>query len=784
MSRKKKRPSQLNKSTGPRSEQSIRLRGLREFQAKKYDKAIAAWYSLKESDPALDKALAEAHFRHGLTQTNPDDQVADMQRAIDLTPNALRYRYHLGLSLHHQGKFEDAIACYRAVLTHQPDWPGAGMVLAIAELQRNPKVQLEKLPGYTPDIATKLAPVLELIKDPKTSGIIEYMTPATYQPEVLLRLWKGLAMLKEERYEQALAMLSDDRPLPSRRASAVRRYYQGMIAAPQQDDNNIGATLNNWHYAYGQGYQTSWLIENWNTILYYRLRALMDAGDMDLAVSTAKRASALPLTFLGLKELMIQVFDYAAHQAFEKQEWNEAISSWQQAREIASNTSSAGSPRIFLHNMALAYEAQDRWSEAADMWRAMLRTRSRQQPKGDQQDMHRLDVYTDERWAWVRKRIIHCYKQLGQPGEAVNIYKQAIKQDPNDLDMRLQLADALVANDQYQAAMNELQRILDRDKDNIDAHLRFARIYSEEGYWRDAERSLRRVLELQPEREDVRQEVARLINLRGDHYHRLRNYEHAKKAYEEGWTFDPKNYSFPVCLARVAVDQKNYEEAEALLSQALELIRDTDTDIHTFAYIIECWLHMNNVEAVLNVLHQAETTYPPTLEFYLSIATILLKYITPSANPFMEIFATPQATSVDDEKEDLWLPTIRDILDRAVALHPDTPSVYFQIASLIMTLRPDVARIYADQGVAAMPDNLAGQITLAIIMGLEGQKKEAKQILSRVIRQARKEGDTEMLQQAEDLRRSINSPFFESSMRMADIFDDMDMDMDFDDLYF
>lgn len=747
------------------------MRGLREFQAKQYDKALTLWYSMKESDSALDAALAEAHFRRGLTQTNPDDQVADMQRATDLKPDALHYRYHLGLSLHRQGKFEDAIACYRAVLTHQPDWKGAGMVLAIAELQRNPKVKLEKLPGYTPDIPTKLAPLLALIAGSPMP------TPASDIPEAVKNLWKGLELLKGENYEQALAMFSDDRPLPSRRASAVRRYYHGIITAPQQDDNTIDAILNNWHYAYGQGYQTPWLIENWNTLLYHRLRALLDAGDMDRAVSTAKRASALPLTFLGLKEMMIHVFDYAAHQAFEKQEWNEAISHWQQARDIASNTSSAGSPRIFLHNMALAYEAQDRWSEAADMWRAMLRTRSRQQPKGDAHEVQGLDVYTDERWAWVRKRIIHCYQQLGQPGEAVNIYKQAIKQDPNDLDMRLQLADALVANDQYQAAMNELQRVLSIDKDNVEAHLRFARIYSQEGYWQDAENSLRRVLALQPERDDIRREVSRLIVQRGDYYHRYGNYEYAKKVFEEGQQFDPDNYLFPSSLARVAIDQKQYSDAEALLHQSLELA--PDDNVMAFAHIIECWTYMNNVDAVHKVLEQAETRTTPTVDFYVSLAIVLLKYITPPINPF--VLSRSQNKSVDTTKEEQWMPLVRTILDRAIALHKDSdPSIYFQVASLIMTLRPDVARPYVEQGVAAMPDNLAGQITLAVVLGMDGEKTEAKKILTRVIRQARKAGNTETLRHAEEIRRSISSPFFEASMRMGDIFGDMDID----DLYF
>ena len=52
----------------------------------------------------------------------------------------------------------------------------------------------------------------------------------------------------------------------------------------------------------------------------------------------------------------------------------------------------------------------------------------------------------------MRKRVIANYKQAGNPVEAVTVFRQAIKADPDDMDARLQLVEALVANEQVIAA--------------------------------------------------------------------------------------------------------------------------------------------------------------------------------------------------------------------------------------------------------------------------------------------------------------------------------------------
>src|SRR5207253_2828768 len=77
------------------------------------------------------------------------------------------------------------------------------------------------------------------------------------------------------------------------------------------------------------------------------------------------------------REALIQAVDRPAHAAAATGDWAQATALWERARQVASSGTGLGSPRPLLHNLALAYEAQERWLEAAEAWRAMLRTRPR-----------------------------------------------------------------------------------------------------------------------------------------------------------------------------------------------------------------------------------------------------------------------------------------------------------------------------------------------------------------------------------------------------------------------
>jgi len=732
--------------------QDPRQQGWWAFQAGRFDEAVAAWSRLAQSDERVAAALAEAHFRRALARPAGDGQLADLRRAVELAPAELRYQYHLGLALHRAGELPAAVQCYRAILARDPAWPGAGLALALAALEQDSRADLAALPGSTPAVRDALAPVQALLRGDGN------VAPQGDGP--LARLWRGLGLIAAGD-GAAREALADDRPLPSKQAAAVRRYYQGVAAAQAGD---LDAALQDWRRASAEGLDRPWLREN---LVAGTLRTLDESADLARATATAERALALGAGRDVLGEAVVRTLDRAAHAAAAADAWARAATLWEEARQVVSAGTALGSPRPLLHNLALAYEAQERWVEAAEAWRAMLRTRPRKRAEEGGAE----SGPSEAQWAWVRTRVIECYKNAGRPGEAVAVFRQAIKAAPADLDLRLQLADALLANEQDQAAYNELLRILQVDPHHADARLRLATLQSERGEWYAAERTLRVVLAQQPEREDVRRQVAQLLLKRGEQLHGVQRFPAAIQAFEEGRQLAPDDYRFPLNLARVSFDQRKVKQARDWLERALELGADRPD---AWAQVIEAWAVADKLDEVRAVLARAEATLPPTPQFYVALGVLLLTRKAQPALSMPNLFSSP--TPLPRPVDNAWSQLALELLDRAMALRPDDVEVPTQTAAMLLSLRPDLALRYAEAAARLAPDDPETLRLLGLALGLNDRQREAKETLRRAARLARLSGNSALAQEIDDLRRDIDNPMLGYLLRMGPLLGDLDLD--------
>src|SRR6185369_7859669 len=122
-------------------------------------------------------------------------------------------------------------------------------------------------------------------------------------------------------------------------------------------------------------------------------------------------------------DLRLLALDKGAYTAAAAGDWQRAAELWQAARELVGSSASLGSPQPLLHNLALAYERLERWEEAADAWRGMLRTRPRRKAGQRPADAAAL---SDQQWGWVRTRISTCHQQAGRPDLALAVFRQII----------------------------------------------------------------------------------------------------------------------------------------------------------------------------------------------------------------------------------------------------------------------------------------------------------------------------------------------------------------------
>src|SRR5919201_2384117 len=304
MSGHKRRAGKGRQAQTPVPVPDQRRMGLQALQAGRFDNAIAVWSGLPQRDAQVTAALAEAYFRRALTRSTGQEQVADLQRAVALAPAELRYQYHLGLALHRAGDRAAAVQRYRAVLQRDAAWPGAGMALALAALEQDPQADLAALPGSTPAIRRALAPVQALLQ-----GAI----PAAGGDEPLERLWHGLGLVRAGD-AAARQAFDDSRPLSSRQATAVRRYYQGVAAAQAGD---VDAAGQRWQDLFEQGTRTPWLLQNLAAVLLHRLREPGEGADVERTTVLAQRVATEAVGSAALGEALIGALDRAALAAAE-----------------------------------------------------------------------------------------------------------------------------------------------------------------------------------------------------------------------------------------------------------------------------------------------------------------------------------------------------------------------------------------------------------------------------------------------------------------------------------
>jgi tetratricopeptide (TPR) repeat protein len=589
--------------------------------------------------------------------------------------------------------------------------------------------------------------------------------------------WRGLGRIAAG--DAASNALDDERPLPAPTLNTLRRYYRGVAAARAGDSE---AALKLWQSHPATGFVPARLRENLVVLLLDQLTALVDAGDIAGAAALAQRSNGLPGN-AAFDQLRLQTLDQGAATAAADGDWARAAELWQTAREIVSSNDGLGSPRPLLHNLALAYERLERWEEAADAWRGMLRTRPRRKAAG--QRAAEESAFSDQQWAWVRARIITCYQQAGRPDQALAVFRQIIKEDPNDLDVRVQLADALLANEQERAAENEIGRILQIDPQHVEALLRQAAFIDTRMQLPESEQIMRDLVARHPERTDLRRIAGEHFLQHGRQYAEWGNIDQAYDLFVEGERYDPENYLLPLNQARMQIGRRPHEEIRTLVERATALAGDQPA---AYVKILETWVIADRIDEAGALLDRLASEQKLDAPAYVDFGLMIIMRVTPPPTslglfPFLNAAPPPPAPTNTP-----WTQLASELLDRAVAMRPDDAALQMAIASSLMLPRPALARRYIEAAAQLKPDDPDTLILLGTIQGLNEQVREAKATLQRAAQLARKQGQRELAQQAQEMRRLVGTPMLRSMLQMSllsaemggidDGFDDDGFDLD------
>jgi len=740
MAKRKRRSSKRQSSA------ALRRNGLNALKGGDYDRAISTWERVARQTPSMQPsaALAEAYFRRGLKHLHsksPDPQAGlnDLQKAAESQPADPRFAYHLGLAMHRQGESEAAIPFYRKARQDGGKFADrAAYPLALALLQCGQDPAAEPFWSDLPAEERAMLSQADAFR----------RRPYAVSPDVPL-LWHGLASLDAGYREQAAAYLDQvleksDSGEAGAAEKAVAHYYLGVLAAQAEDGDQA---RDQWDAARAAGYQSPRLGANLGE-LYHRLaEEWLVGGDLEGAQLAAQESLLYKPDDKRLKKLMAQVHQRLANQAADAGWWETAHKHWQTAVEMG-----GGSFRL-AYNLALARERAEDFVAAGETWREALRRRPRR--------TDHPDAINDEQVARLWQRAAEAYRQAGEYDEAIHVYKQAVKWNPDNADIRMALAEGLLENGQGQAAENELNRILERDPDNVSVLLRLGEVITEGRSWWQQSAALRcwdRVLELQPENRDARQLLADFYQNQAEAAESWSNYPRAVEMYRKALGYLPQNGQLLAALGGAHFRMGNKTAGQVYMDEALE---NANAHLDTFGAIIRVWLEEKDTNEAWKVMAQAEAAVASIPHaFYLAQASYCL----------------------ENDRREMAGPWLERTIEKA----PPDALVLLMIGEMAtMAGDAEIGRQYLEQAIAAGQNPAQAYLLLGVLAAQGNNMRAAKKHWRYAERAARRERDLEMVEHVRMTRTFFSQPRGLMSLLMGggvgpfgDLLDDDEFDDD------
>ncbi|MCW3099313.1 MAG: hypothetical protein JWL77_4931 [Chthonomonadaceae bacterium] len=765
-----------NPAPRPTGPQSL---GLKAFHVGNYGEAIRLWSGLDSgAEPPVRAAIAEAHFRRALaTRVSVSEAVADLRAAVDLLPEEARFWYQLGLILHRSDRLEEARRAYARAADLGLVRRGIGVVRGLAELEVDPQLSLDSLPWLTPEARTALVPVARLLQGETgaapTLRISDNNSLPPNAADPVTAFWYGLTLLANGFPQDAYAALA---PAKGQRlpigVEPIRAFYFGVAAAlagkPQ-------VALSHWRDMTRLGQASArppHLTAYITQIIAHSILAHQQDGQWEEALKEAQSGAKLAPDDPWLLQAILVATNRLAAAAREAGDWDGAVDHWQIMRSILEKRPDLGPLSPILHNLAIAHEATEEWEEAAKAWAALLNTLPGR--RGGRASKNPAPATAgpshDEQRAWMRRRILDNYKRADLPEEAIAYYKQAIKADPENLQLRLEMASALLANEQIIAGRNEVQRILDKDPNYVDALLLLAEIHQarDEGY--AAEQALIRVLEIDPKHDTARKALRQTIVERGMDAFNSGRYPQARDIYTRALTYIPNDPQVLAFLGETELVLGRKKEAHAHFDAVLA-VGTPEAYLHMFSV----WARSLNESEARKVIQRAEGAGFDLSDFYIAAGIVCLNRVGPIDVPVPAGARQPSQAWVK------WGP---ELIEKGLDSAPDRADA---LARLLPALGPKHAEItvgYARQRVELKPEDPEPCIDLAFYQGFAGDAVGAKKTLTQADQLARKQGRKDLIDKIAEFRRELDSPFFGmlgSFMRESglDLEDLEDLDEDF-----
>jgi len=634
--------------------------------------------------------------------------LSDLKQASELQPDDPRYAYHLGLAAHRHDDLDGAISAYQEARKSEGEFAGrAAYPLALALLQRSEDPAADAVWSALSDAERAMLSQSETFR----------RRPYTLTPDAPL-LWRGLAALDAGDHDQALAALDSVLENPTNPAEQrMAHYYRGVLAARNEDWDKA---RRQWDTARAAGLSLPRLAANLGEVYHRLAEERLVNEDVEGALAAAAEALRHEPGDKRLNLLLSQAHQRLGYQDATAGRWDTAHDHWETA-----NAMEGGSFRL-AYNLALAYERAEIFLSAGETWREALRRRPRR--------ADHPDAINDEQVAQLWQRSAEAYRKAGEYDEAIHVYRQAVKRNPDLLETRMVLSEALLANGQVQAAENEMNRILERDPDNIPALLRQGEVSAASGRWwrwRGPTFYWERVLELEPDNRAARQSLVEFYQDQAEANLSWGYHVHAIEMYQRALEYQPENSRILAAMGGCYLRMDDEAAAQSHIEQALA---NGPSDLDVYDEIIHACLDVGEPNQAWDVMGKAEA----------AIETI----------PY-QFYLTQASYCIRDYRSEL----VRPWLDRAVEQAPPDASIFVTIGEMAMMAgASEIGQEYLERAIAAGQEPGQAYLMLGILAAKNSDERTANKHWREAERIARRNRDAELRQRIQEARFLFRGP--------------------------
>lgn len=558
----------------------LRFNGLQAFRKGDYTRAIFIWEQMREKNPETSpiNALAETYFRRGLK--SPQSSLDDLQKAATLRPTEIRYQYYLGRGYYATGQYPQAVTILEKVSQSTPDFSyRAAYLLALSLLRqgKNPMAHpsWQKLP---PADRERIEHSQRLQQKPP-------MLPAGATPVL-----QALAALSKNQLDQAEQHLQQALATEGIKQSGFIYYLLGLVAI-QQDKETLA--LERWQKAFNNGLSNPKLRDNLSELCHRLAEEKLKNNDYQAAIALADRGITYKPENNGLTDLLSHAYQIVAFEAANRNDWKTAS----QFLELADSKTN-GSFRL-AYNLALVYEKVEMFDSAADRWREALRRRPRRSDHPD--------AMSDEEISRIWQRAAEAYMREEEFEEANHVYKQAVKWQPDNLNLRMALINNLDNTGRFQAAINEAERILEQHPNYVPALLRLGElVYETEPSWSVGRASTywEKALELEPSNSKAKQLLAEFYEEKATG---LLTYEQALFYVNKALSYNPQKTALLTKKGHILLYLKQPNEAETVFAEAIRVLPADET---VYQVIVLAYSEFNQLDRAFQVIEQAKKNLP------------------------------------------------------------------------------------------------------------------------------------------------------------------------------